>query len=349
MEGGHHAPTEPPFQVAVKPRRVVGLLHPSLLLLPCAPSVGAQTQGYDGHPWDGLKCRQRGLPVPARPRFGVQKQSQVWSQLPGAGHWAGAAGLLPARRKMLTEGKACSQRRVCWHGVAQAGSPEGVWGAHREMPDGTSQLPGTPQPCPACWGTAWLHPSLETSSKAMATSPGVALPLMGTSPNSHPSGWDSLGMQHRRARSSVAAGCGMVLTLDLALGGCQCIQRPLRVPPVGSWSCFRPSPPALRRRGCREGEHWLGQPPAPTALSPARPWGGGESPPLTRAPLCLSGQDYGLSRPPPQFGSIYHVRGNGTLQHPLPGGGERRMLSTGQDQSVPVPNWGSFPQPIAYP
>lgn len=37
------------------------------------------------------------------------------------------------------------------------------------------------------------------------------------------------------------------------------------------------------------------------------------------APLCLSGQDDGPSRPPPQFGSIYHVRGNGTLQPPVVG------------------------------
>lgn len=48
----------------------------------------------------------------------------------------------------------------------------------------------------------------------------------------------------------------------------------------------------------------------------------GHSPPLTPAPLCLSGQDYGFSRPPPHFGSIYHVRGNETPQQPLPGGAE---------------------------
>lgn len=74
---------------------------------------------------------------------------------------------------MLTEGKARSQRRVCWRGVAQAGSPEGGWGGHWEMPGRTSRLP---QPCQ---GTAWLHPPLETSSKAMATSPGGVTASLG--------------------------------------------------------------------------------------------------------------------------------------------------------------------------
>lgn len=211
------------------------------------------------------------------------------------------------------------------------------------MPGRTSRLPGTP----ACRGTAWPHPLWKHHPKPGPPALGVTLPPRGTSPNSQPSSWVSLGMPRFRARSSVAAGHGMVLTLDLALGGCQRVAVLCMCHRWARGAAFGQAPPPCAGGAAGKGSTGSGSL-LPRPSCPLLGCGGGQPPPLTPAPLCLSGQDYGLSRSPPQFGSIYHVRGNRIPQCPLPWG-ERRMLSTGLDQAVPVPNWGSFPQPGASP
>lgn len=188
--------------------------------------------------------------------------------------------------------------------------------------------PWHPSAMPCVLGTAWLCPTLETSPKASAWGD------TGPSPQQPPRNWGSLGVQQCRACSSVTAGCGMVLTL----GRCQCLGV--------LWMCLWMS------SGRSFGQ--AGKPPAarkgstgPAASHPHLSWGG-HNPPHP-APLCLSGQDYGLSRSPPQFGSIYHVRGNGTPQPPVLG--ERRGCSapgrtrlsqcqtgTGFNSRVPLPD-----------
>lgn len=115
---------------------------------------------------------------------------------------------------------------------------------------------------------------------------------------------------------------------------------------VGLWNCFQPSPPTPCRRGCRGGEHWSGHPPALTTPSPARPWRGT----APHSPLPLSAfQDRTMGSPAHPLISAPSTTSE--VMRPLSNlcRGERRTLSTGQDQAIPAPNWGSFPQPSASP
>lgn len=219
---------------------------------------------------------------------------------------------------MLTERKARSQRRVCWRGVAQAGSPGGGWGGHWETPGGTSWLPGTPPPCPACRGTAWLRSPLgyltqshchqpwgDTASHGDTTT-GTRLPW-----GCHIAGWQQVGMWSQPWEGVSALASFACVTDGL-------VELLLANPPLPcTWGA------------AGTGVTGLGS----VLPRPLLGHGGGGQAPLTPTPLCPPGQDYGLSRSPPQFGSIYHVRGNGTPRCPLPwggGGGSRGCSASGR-------------------
>lgn len=175
------------------------------------------------------------------------------------------------------------------------------------MPGRTSKAPGTSHHAlyirDSLAGPAWKH-----------SRPGP--PVLGVTPGHQPSNHPGTGVPWGcRACCSVTAGCGMVLTL----GGCQCLSIPWMCLWMGSGSSFGQ---AGKPQAAGKGSTGL------AASYPHLSWGDTQSPPHP-APLCLSGQDSGLSRSPPQFGSIYHVRGNGTPQPLWWGGAEDVQLWVG--------------------
>lgn len=184
----------------------------------------------------------------------------------------------------------------------------------RSLEDARQNLKGPwrPSTMPCVLGTAWLGPTLEI--KARATSAGGDT---GASPQRElgfPGGATVRGSLQCHGRLWHGADPGRVLSpLDVPLDG---LRKPF-------WSS-------------REAPGWPWQ---PLMLVSA----GGTLTAPSPCPLCLSGQDYGLSRPPPQFGSIYHVRGNGTPQ-PL---GRSRACSARVGPGCPSAELGRFPQPSA--
>lgn len=149
--------------------RVMGLLDPSLLLL-----LQGTIHGCLGVTGTSKTCKSS----PA-PGFGCRSEAGSGPSSPGLALGRCCWFLAPGEEEDADGGKGPFPMRVCWRGVAQAGSPEGGGRGRGEMPGRTSQLPGTPQPCPDCQGTAWLYPPLETSPKDMATSPRGASASLG--------------------------------------------------------------------------------------------------------------------------------------------------------------------------
>lgn len=163
-------PQDPLSQLGVKPSSVVELLDLLLLLLPQTPCVGAM--GTHGTAWG----TGGGLPVPACPRFQVQRQNRAQSRLPGAA-WS-----LPARREMPRAGPVPSG------GCVGVGLHKP--GAHRAAGDVSGRCQMGPvsslAPSSMLGLLGQLHPPLGT--RAMVASPGVTQPPMGTSPQQPPWG-----------------------------------------------------------------------------------------------------------------------------------------------------------------
>lgn len=241
----------------------------------------------------------------ARPHL-PEGWGQVCSRLSRAGQvLSGSRQVLPARRKMLREGRARSQQ-LCWRGVAQAGSPEGAWGGHWKMPGKTSKVPGTSH------HVLYIMDSLAGFSletfKARATS---ARGDTGASAQQSSRNWGSLGLQgllQRHGRLWHGADPGRVSVP----------QHPSDVPLDGLRELFWPSREAS---GCREGEHWPGSLPSPSQL------GGTHRPPLT---LPLSAfQDRTLGSPAHSLSSAPSTMSEVMGPHSPCGGREQRMFSTG--------------------
>lgn len=228
--------------------------------------------------------------------------------------------LPPGEEEDADRGKGPFPTRVCWLGVAQTRSPEGGWGGCGQMPNRTSQLPGTPQPCPDC------HSLWKRHLKPWPLALEVTLSPLGMSPQQPPQQLRcpgdviSQGSCQRSDRSWQDA------DPRSGPGRMSHHQHPLYVPLVGSWSCSWPNPHL----------HTAG---AAGTASPRKP------PPLSAF------QDKTMASPAHPLSSAPSTTSE--VMEPCTslcqGWRRQRVLSTGQDQAIPVPDWGRYPQPSASP